>query len=422
MAYSMAFNPRNILTALPTAVLSARDRDLEIFRLGVGLRAPKQRDRITAYHALSNFHPEFQEAQIEKLADNMPQRELQALQKKYYQDRTQPLEQRTQETQTEQQGQQVDLLALFESSGGGGGGGGVGEPGSGFFEPREVPSTEELMRASEELTTQFQGLVEQTNLQNPFGRGTPAREALIRERRAGGGFIASEDVTAQEAAEQLLARAVENAPPSVFAGLRTKGKVPSGRNVLFGVPLSASEMRNLPESFQQEALMERGALAQGTSIIEQQNIGTMALARRRAQEREGLSEFETEEFTGRPPPSRLRGKSKVSPAVKIQALQDIATSVAEEFGGQYAGERRAGGGAARETVGLQASEQELPLEYNEMIARGLLEVQEEFADSLADPRGDFINYIRRNPTRGNLEGFRRFIQEQLNPTRVVSRQ
>lgn len=413
MAYSMAFNPRNILTALPTAVLSARDRDLEIFRLGVGLRAPKQRDRITAYHTLSNFHPEFQEAQIEKLADNMPQRELQALQKKYYQDRTRPIEQ---QTQTEEQGQQaqMDIFNLFEEGRGGGG----GEGGSGFFEPGQMPSTERLLQQANELTRQFEGLTEETNLQNPFGRGTQAREALIRERRAGGGFIAREDVTAQQAAEQLLARVSGTSTPErVTAGLRTKGKISTPRNVLFGVRLSAREMRDLPESFQQEALMERGALAQGTDIIEEQNLGSMALARRRAQERGGLSEFETEELTGIPPPTRLRGKGRIStPAVKLQMLEEVARDVAEDFGGQYAGERRAGGGgAASRELG------DLPLPYSDMIVRGLLEVQEEFGQILTDPRQQFVEYIRRNPSRGNLEGFRAEVQRQMNPERSVSR-
>jgi len=97
MAYTMAFNQRNILTALPTAVLSARDRDSEIFKYGqIIQRSNNPKTRLMAFQDLSLVSPEFQQAQIEKLADNMPQRELQQLQKKYYQGKINEMETRIQ--------------------------------------------------------------------------------------------------------------------------------------------------------------------------------------------------------------------------------------------------------------------------------------------------------------------------------------
>jgi hypothetical protein len=374
-SYSVAFNPRNILSALPTAVLSARDRDVEIFRLGRAIQAPKQRDRLTAYHALSKFQPEFQEAQIEKLADNMPQRELQELQKKYYQDRTRRLEQQvTQETQTGEIDVGEGFFGLGESFFGGGG--------------DESPRGSQA--SSEQMEFNLEQAASQTASENPFGAGTLGRAALRQLRRAGGGDIPFiSEMTAQEAAEQVIARTEQASGQSTPSRLLTKGKIPSSRNVLFGVRLAEREIKELPESFRQEALMQRGALAQGTDIIE--------------------------EYSQRPAQSRLLSKGKIqSRAVRVS---EIASDVAGQFGGQYAGESMFGGGQAAGLIGY-GGYGEPPQQL--LLERGLEKAIKKYGNQLQDATAAFTEYIKMNPISGDYKGFKRYIQQMLNPSRSVS--
>lgn len=84
MAYSVAYNPRNVLSAYPTAILAARDRDNEIAKYGNLIKSANPRQRYMAYQSLAEVAPDFQKAQIERLADNQPQRELLQLQKRFY--------------------------------------------------------------------------------------------------------------------------------------------------------------------------------------------------------------------------------------------------------------------------------------------------------------------------------------------------
>jgi len=103
-AYSMPFSSRDVLASYPSAQLSAVDRDTEIFRFGQVLTNSKNpKARLIAGRALSKVSPGFQEAQIERLAgDNfsqkqfqLEQRESMALQKKYIEDRSSYMEQKT---------------------------------------------------------------------------------------------------------------------------------------------------------------------------------------------------------------------------------------------------------------------------------------------------------------------------------------
>jgi len=84
MSYSVAYNPRNVLSAYPTAILAARDRDNQIAKYGNLIKSANPKQRYMAYQSLAEVAPDFQKAQIERLADNQPQRELLQLQKRFY--------------------------------------------------------------------------------------------------------------------------------------------------------------------------------------------------------------------------------------------------------------------------------------------------------------------------------------------------
>jgi len=103
-AYSMPFSARDVLASYPSSQLSAVDRDTEIFKFGQVLTKSKNpKARLIAGRALSKVSPGFQEAQIERLAgDNFSQKQFQAeqresmaLQKKYIEDRSSYMEQKT---------------------------------------------------------------------------------------------------------------------------------------------------------------------------------------------------------------------------------------------------------------------------------------------------------------------------------------
>lgn len=103
-AYSMPFSARDVLASYPSSQLSAVDRDTQIFRFGQVLtRSKDPKARLIAGRALSKVSPGFQEAQIERLAgDNFSQKQFQAeqresmaLQKKYIEDRSSYMEQKT---------------------------------------------------------------------------------------------------------------------------------------------------------------------------------------------------------------------------------------------------------------------------------------------------------------------------------------
>jgi len=103
-AYSMPFHVRDVLGSYPSAQIAAVDRDTQIFRYGQifeNIKNPNR--RLVAARTLAGISPEYQEARIQSLAgDNFSQkafqaeqRESMALQKKYIQDRTEYMEQKT---------------------------------------------------------------------------------------------------------------------------------------------------------------------------------------------------------------------------------------------------------------------------------------------------------------------------------------
>lgn len=103
-AYSMPFHMRDVLGSYPSAQLAAVDRDTQIFRYGQIFQNTKNPNkRLVAARTLAGISPGYQEARIEQLAgDNFSQRAFQAeqreamaLQKKYIQDRSEYMEQKT---------------------------------------------------------------------------------------------------------------------------------------------------------------------------------------------------------------------------------------------------------------------------------------------------------------------------------------
>jgi ribosomal protein L12E/L44/L45/RPP1/RPP2 len=163
-AYSMPFSLRDVLASYPSAQLSAVDRDTEIFKFGQVLTKSKNpKARLIAGRALSKVSPGYQEAQIERLAgDNFSQKQFQAeqresmaLQKKYIEDRSSYMEQKTGHrllrqalvkglgTPSTQRGTPFSEMELEEQTGGGGsayGGGGSAYGGSGAATPRSSSS------------------------------------------------------------------------------------------------------------------------------------------------------------------------------------------------------------------------------------------------------------------------------------------
>lgn len=163
-AYSMPFSARDVLGSYPSSQLSAIDRDTEIFRFGQVLtRSKDPKARLIAGRALSKVSPGFQEAQIERLAgDNFSQKQFQAeqresmaLQKKYIEDRTANMEQKTSQrllrqslvsalgTPSRQRGTPFSEMELEEQLGGGSAYGGSplrGAGGSGSQTPMSSSS------------------------------------------------------------------------------------------------------------------------------------------------------------------------------------------------------------------------------------------------------------------------------------------
>jgi len=163
-AYSMPFSSRDVLASYPSAQLSAVDRDTEIFKFGQVLTKSKNpKARLIAGRALSKVSPGYQEAQIERLAgDNFSQKQFQAeqresmaLQKKYIEDRSSYMEQKTGHRllkqalvgalgrPSTQRGTPFSEMELEEQIGGGGsvyGGGGSAYGGSGAATPRSSSS------------------------------------------------------------------------------------------------------------------------------------------------------------------------------------------------------------------------------------------------------------------------------------------
>jgi len=100
----MPFHMRDVLGSYPSAQLAAVDRDTQIFRYGQIFQNTKNPNkRLVAARTLAGISPGYQEARIEQLAgDNFSQRAFQAeqreamaLQKKYIQDRSEYMEQKT---------------------------------------------------------------------------------------------------------------------------------------------------------------------------------------------------------------------------------------------------------------------------------------------------------------------------------------
>lgn len=100
----MPFHLRDVLGSYPSAQLAAVDRDTEIFKYGQIFQNTKNPNRrLVAARTLAGISPSYQEARIEQLAgDNFSQKAFQdeqreafALQKKYIQDRTEYMDQKT---------------------------------------------------------------------------------------------------------------------------------------------------------------------------------------------------------------------------------------------------------------------------------------------------------------------------------------
>jgi len=208
-AYSMPFSARDVLASYPSAQLSAVDRDTEIFKFGQILTNSKNpKARLIAGRALSKVSPGFQEAQIERLAgDNFSQKQFQAeqresmaLQKKYIEDRSSYMEQKTNHrllkqslvsalgTPSTQRGTPFSEMELDEQIGGGGS---VYGGGSGSQTPASsVRSSSSFMGRpiSASMVAAMEG-----GLSDSFWGGASAGSRSARQSEAGSGSWEEEE-------------------------------------------------------------------------------------------------------------------------------------------------------------------------------------------------------------------------------------
>ena len=328
MAYSVAYNPRNVLSAYPTAILAARDRDNQIAKYGNLIKSANPKQRYMAYQSLAEVAPDFQKAQIERLADNQPQRELLQLQKRFYAGKVSEMERK------------VPIPSLMEMN----------------FDYGASASEEQLYpemfagREGEEDEPEGGGAAEEGD-EPPSGGGGAGGAVRRRARR-------------------MVSRTFETTQENPLFSRRSIEPV--------------------------DVVPGEGTLADATKAIERRGRGRPKLT---AQQREDPELQAARSLSAKQGSVTRKVKGMTSPS---ESVAEQLRQIREEFGGAVAG-----GGAAPE----------YPLDYDEMIRRGLAQAQTgEFDEIFDNPREEFIQYLRRNPRTGDIEGFRREVERRSERT------
>lgn len=343
--FSIPYNVKNIIGSYSTAQKAAKGRDRALALAGMMTEVGNPLDKLIAYRKQSQIAPEFQEAQIEKLAgDNYRQNEFMTkmLAQTKQQERAQTVEKATTTSRDISTGLEMRTSNRLQP----------GEFQSQFMQG-VITGRGQRPSSSPEYQQELSDLLEQGRQ----ARRTRPPAVFGEDWRSVTGV--PRDVSVLEAGSYVMERGDD---PML-----------RGEQARFGEGLSFDEI------YRQS--MESGSLM--TELFEQQappELGTLeiaggggARARRRARQAQGGQQMGMEE----------------------QVMESM-------YGG-------GGGGAI--AGGRPTSEI--------MMERGLEKVMQKYGNVLENAELAFSEFLDRNPISGDYKSFKRYINQFINPARVV---